>query len=72
MWRRALVIACVAAAAGCRNVAAPDGIQIEGVRKLTQAGTCQVAMPEGTMGEKGSEPSLGACMGTDTRITPPR
>jgi hypothetical protein len=69
MLRRAFLIVCVAAAAGCTKLTAPDGIQIEGVRELSLAGTCQLTMPDGVMGEKGSAPALSSCMGQDTRIT---
>jgi hypothetical protein len=69
MWKKAVATLGVVASLGCANFTAPDGIQIEGERQRTIAGTCQVAMPDGMMGEKGSEPDLGSCSGIDSRIT---
>ena len=69
MKKTVMMLCVVAATAACAQFTAPDGIQVEGVRKLGQAGTCQVAMPDGMMGEPGSEPDLAACSGIDSRIT---
>jgi hypothetical protein len=70
MWKKAVLTLCISAAAGgCTKLTAPDGIQVVGVNKLTPMATCQVVMPDGYLGEKGSEPDLNSCT-VDLRIRP--
>jgi hypothetical protein len=57
-------------AAGCTNLTAPDGIQIDGgVRKLTTLTPCELTMPEGFATDRGNVPALGSCT-IDSRIKP--
>jgi hypothetical protein len=70
MWKKAAMMLCFAAvASGCSNFLAPDGLLIDGMTERTVGGVCHVPMPDGVMGEKGSEPDLSACSGIDARIT---